>query len=103
VDGDLSLEVCLDVRDETDGEDHLLVSSDAALDRADCELFAVALDMEDGGASQLVLDVESLVLGPEADRDVAKVEQLLDEGAFGLVDDALAPDFDTVAVLDLEH
>lgn len=103
VDGDLSLEVSLDIGDETNGEDHLLVRRDAALDWADCELLAVALDMEDGGASHLVLDVESLILGPEADRDVAKVEQLLDEGAFGLVDDALAPDLDAVAVLDLEH
>jgi hypothetical protein len=59
--------------------------------------------MEDGSASHLILDVESLVLRPKANRDIAKVKLLLDEGAFGLVDDTLAADVDVVAVLDLEH
>jgi len=68
----------------------------------DGELLAVALDVEDGGASHLIPDDALKVVRPEADRDVAKVELLLHKVAFGLVHDTLTLDFDAVAVFNLE-
>ena len=102
IDSDLRLEVALDMRDEAHLECDSPFSSDPTFHWVDGELLAVALDVEDGGASHLIPDDALKVVRPEADRDVAKVELLLHKVAFGLVHDTLTLDFDAVAVFNLE-
>jgi hypothetical protein len=103
MDSDLGLEVGLDMRNETYLECLPPFCSDLTFHWGDGELLAVALDVEDGGASHLIPDDACKIVSAEADRDVAKVELLLHKVAFGLIHDTLALDVDAVAVLDLEN
>lgn len=103
VDGDLRIEIRFDVGDEAHCEDHLLLCTQPSFGGTDGELFAVAFDVEDGCVPHCIPDVQGLILCSQAYWDVAKVQLTSNEGAFGLIDDALALDVDAVAISDLEH
>jgi|LauGreDrversion4_2_1035121.scaffolds.fasta_scaffold86641_3 hypothetical protein len=77
VDCDLRVEVLLRVREESYVEGLQLICHDPSLRRCDCELFAFASHLEDGRHADLVLEMELLLFGFDADGNVVELNVFL--------------------------
>jgi hypothetical protein len=103
VDNNLSREILLDIRNESSCEHHLGVWSNSSFLWLDVQFFIIALNVEDGSASHLILDMKSLILGSKSYWDVSKVKEFFDESALSFIDDTLALDINTVTIFNLEN